>query len=223
MIISKLKRYSINRIKSRIKSKKSKRKSKKIKRYFGNKENILNLIKNDSLFNIVSRFIKPKKVLKIITYIKKLTMRTLDNIKPDDSKVKLTCFQKLVSFFIEKIYKPRIDNIIKDIKPAQIIKILEGKMTNDIKNKIIWGGNLPEVNEKEITGIKDRFKLLFMKSIMGKVVIEPFKKFIKNLTPKQLILLYRGKFDISKAFYKSFITTNIPKNDEIDKEIKEVI
>ena len=194
------------------------RQNKKLTWFLDKKSDDKNL--DDNIFSLISNTINSKNVKKLLVYLHSLSGSVLQNIKPKEN-IKLTCWQKIQRTIIEW-YRPTINDIIKKLYPEQIVQLISGKYTNELRNKLLVGTELSKVSENQITGYKDKFELMFLKSIFGKTILRNIKKFIESLSPDQLVLLINGKYNLKNALYNAFLHTKYPTQKEVEKN-KEII
>jgi len=186
-------------------SKQKGRRSRKFGKKNSKKNKETSELSKDSVFNAASNFIKPHKIVEIFSYVNNLFNSTLNGIKPDEN-MNLNLKEKFQRMIIGW-YKSGIKDFVKNMTPEQALLLSEGRYNKEISNKLLWRIDPPPVDGSQITGIKDNTKLLFLKSIFGKIVMNNIKRFFESLSPTQLVLLINGKYDIANAMYNSFLHT----------------
>jgi hypothetical protein len=198
-----IRRQSLNRKKSR----KFKRRRSRRSRQFGN---------NDFLSN----FIKPRKIKELLILVNNISGKTLQNIKSDLSPKLIGCKQKFQRFIINS-YRLTINDIISNLNAAQIVQLMRGKYTNELRNRFLIGTKLPNVDDSQIPELENKFGLVFLRSIFGKTILHNIKIFIKSLTNEQLVLLINGKYNLQNALVNAFIGTSYPTSKDV-KKIKKI-
>lgn len=177
-------------------------------------------IKKDNMILFISKLIKPKKLLELLTYLRSLTTGTLQNLKPSEN-IKLTCWQKIQRSIINW-FRPKINEVINKLYPAQLVLLIKGEYNTELRNKLLFNTELPNVNETQISGFKENIQLMFLRSQFGKTILHSIKKFIKSLSPNQLVLLINGQFNLKNALYNSFLHTKYPTSKEVKNSAKEI-
>lgn len=169
-------------------------------------------INKDYLFKLFSSFIKPIDVLKTFVYTKKLTENTLKQ-KPDES-TKLTICQKIERYFI-KFYRSRVNKFVEKLTPEQILKIVNNQYTDEVRNYILLGIQPSPVTKDDFNSMEDSIKLFLLKTIPGNTALKKIKKFLKELTDTQLVLLINGKYNVNNAAWNAFLSTDYPTKLEL--------
>lgn len=175
---------------------------------------------NNTVFKYLSLVFKPINIIKFNIFTTNFFKKTLSAITPDDN-TKLTLWEKIKSFFLDKFYRRRINKFVHSITPEIIISLFNGKLEPHLKKNIIFGSEIPP-EASEVTDISDKAKVMMLNTMLGKTLIAKAKKFITSLTPNQLILLSKGDVNLKQAFFKVLKQLKLPTKISYE-EVKEVV
>lgn len=190
-----------------------------------NNEEINKLIKtvstHDKIFDLLSLAFNPLDILRFNKYTDKLVSQTLTTITPDENS-KLTFWGKIKRFFVDKIYKKRIDRFVNSLTQEGIVSFLNGNMNKYLPNYLLFNKPIP-AEAAEISGFTDNAKLAFLNTILGKSLVTKVKTYIKGLTPTQLILLSEKDINFQQVIFDSLKRVGYPSPLTSHKEVKDVI
>jgi hypothetical protein len=168
------------------------------------------LIKSDQVFGALTNFMKPMEAAKLFLYSDKLSENILNNMK-NNKKYTLTIKEKIEKFFINLFFTTKIKKVINDMTIEQLYMTINGKYTDALKNKILFGTEFPPISYSDLhKDFSDDLKLIFLKSMFGKKLIKNIKQFVNNLTDEEIILFINNKFNIENSLYNSIMQTDYP-------------
>lgn len=218
------------------KSQKRSRRSRKRSRQFGKREKKPNSAKQltkklestDTSFNLLSQFLSPTEVLKVFIFAQKFSKKALENSRPDES-IELSIGEKIQLLGV-RWYRSRINELIDNLTPEQIILITQGHYNNELRDLILWHKKPDPVDPERITGFKNTLKLFVLKSFLGKSLVQDIKTFLRSLSDKQLVLVANGYVDLGSAATEALAETEYPETkkelnteaEALEKEEKEV-